>query len=334
MTRKFGIYVRQNHLALLALFIALGGTGAYAAGKIGPNGIRKNAIRSRHIQDGAVTGADVLDGGLTGADLQDGSVTGSDVQKGSLSGIEVSDGSLTRADLATETLTGTSVLNGSLTGADVGNETLLGTNILNGTLTGADVLDQGLTGSDVQEGSLTGADVQAESLTGADVFNGSLTGADLAGATVAPANLAIIPSARVRRTATQSIPNGNFASIQLTSETWDTAGLHSGTNNTRLTAPIDGIYMLTANVFWAGNSNGERDLGIEINGSKFVGFVADSAADTSESPEALSTVYLMNAGDFAEARVEQTSGGALNLGVSSGGAETSPEVSMTWLGPG
>ena len=105
------------------------------------------------------------------------------------------------------------------------------------------------------------------------------------------------------------IPNGTFAAIQLTSETWDTAGLHSSTNNTRLTAPIDGIYMLTANVFWAGNSTGERDLGIQINGNKFVGFVADAAADVSETPLSLSTVYLMNAGDFAEARVEQTSGG-------------------------
>lgn len=335
MTRKFGNYLRQNHLALLALFIALGGTGAYAAGKIGPNGIRKNAIRSRHIQDGAVTGADVLDGGLTGADLQDGSVTGSDVQKGSLSGIEVGDGGLTRADIAAETLTGASVLNGSLTGADIGNESLLGTNVLNGTLTGADVLDQGLTGADIQEGSLTGADVQSESLGGDDVFNGSLTGADLAPGTVAPTNLAIIPSARVRRTATQSIPSGTLAAIQLTSETWDTAGLHSNaTNNTRLTAPIDGIYMLTANVFWAGNSTGERDLAIEINGNKAIGLTADSAAAVSETPQALSTVYLMNAGDFAEARVEQTSGGALNLGVASGGAETSPEVSMTWLGPG
>ncbi len=330
---KAGRYARRNHLAILALFIALGGT-ALATGKIGPNGIRKNAIRSRHIKDGAVTGADVLDGGLTGADVADGSLAGADVQKGSLTGVNVADGSLTPADLKPESLTGESVLNGSLTGADVKAESLLGTNILNGTLTGADVLDQGLTGNDIQEGSLTGADVQSESLTGEDVANGSLTGADLAAGTVGPANLAQIPSARVRRTATQSIPSGGFTAIQLTSETYDHQGLHStATNNTRLTAPIGGVYLITANVFWADNTTGARDLGIAVNGA-FVAFVGQAATSaTSEVPLSVTTVYLMNAGDFAEAKVEQTTGAALNLGVGSGGSETSPEVSMTWLGP-
>ncbi len=260
-----------------------------------------------------MTGADVLDGGLTGADLQDGSLAGADAQKGSLTGINIADG--------------------SLTGAQVRSESLLGTNILNGTVTGADILDQGLTGNDIQEGSLTGADVQSESLSGEDVFNGSITGADLGAATVAPSNLAQIPSARVRRTSTQSIPNGTFTAIQLTSETWDHQGLHSSVNNSRLTAPIDGVYLITANVFWAGNSTGGRDLGISINGN-FVAFDARPATSAiSEAPLSVSTVYLMSAGDFAEAKVEQTSGGALNLDVGSGGSETSPEVSMTWLGP-
>jgi hypothetical protein len=335
MSRKVGTYLRQNHLALLALFIALGGTGAYAAGKIGPSGIRKNAIRSQHIKNGAVTGADVLDGGLTGADLQDQSITGADVQKSSLTGLDVGDGSLTAADLKAESLTGTSILNGSLSGADVRAESLLGTNILNGTLTGLDVADGSLTGADVQEGGLTGADVQSESLTGEDVFNGSLSGADLAAGTVAPSNLAVIPSARVRRTATQSIPNGSFTAIQLTSETWDHLGLHSSTNNTRLTAPIDGVYLITANVFWASNTSGGRVLGITVNGGSFIGFVAQPASSVfPEVPLSVTTAYLLGAGDFIEAKVQQTSGGALNLDASSGGAETSPEVSMTWLGPG
>ena len=332
MLGKAGRYVRQNHLALLALFIALGGS-AIAAGKIGPNGIRKDAIRSRHIKDGAVTGADVLDGGLTGADLQDQSITGSDVQKGSLTGVEVADGSLSPEDLRAKSLTGDNILDGSLTGAQVRAESLLGTNILNGTVTGADVLDQGLTGNDVQEGSLTGADVQSESLTGEDVFNGSITGADLGAGAVGASNLAQIPSARVRRTANQSIPNGAFTAIQLTSETYDHQGLHSSVNNSRLTAPIDGVYLITANAFWAPSSTGRRDLGITVDGN-FVAFVAQPATTAvSEVPLSVTTVYLMSAGDFAEAKVEQTSGSALNLEVAGGGSETSPEVSMTWLGP-
>jgi hypothetical protein len=192
----------------------------------------------------------------------------------------------------------------------------------------------GVTGNDIQEGSLTGADVQNESLSGEDVANGSLTGADLGAATVSPSNLAVIPSARVRRTAVQSIPSGTFTAIQLTSETWDNLGLHSSVNNTRLTAPIDGVYLITANVFWAPNTTGRRDLGLAVNGH-FVAFVAQPATSAvSEVPLTVTTAYLLEAGDFAEAKVEQTSGAGLNLDVGTGGSETSPEVSMTWLGPG
>ena len=42
-----------NVLATLALFVALGG-GAYAAGLIGPGDIARNAVHSRHIENGQV----------------------------------------------------------------------------------------------------------------------------------------------------------------------------------------------------------------------------------------------------------------------------------------
>ena len=53
MLRQVGRYIRQHHLALIALFVALGGT-AYAASKIGPNDIAKNAVRSKHIKNNGV----------------------------------------------------------------------------------------------------------------------------------------------------------------------------------------------------------------------------------------------------------------------------------------
>lgn len=51
-------YLRRHHIGLLALVIALSGT-AYAAGKIGPRDIARNAVQSRHIGKNQVTGADV-----------------------------------------------------------------------------------------------------------------------------------------------------------------------------------------------------------------------------------------------------------------------------------
>jgi len=41
-------HVRGNAIAYLALFVALGGTGAWAAGKVGSGDIAPNAVRSKH----------------------------------------------------------------------------------------------------------------------------------------------------------------------------------------------------------------------------------------------------------------------------------------------
>ena len=73
MLAVIGRYVRQHHVALLALFVALGGT-AYATATIGPQDIKKNAVRSRHIKNGQVGSRDVRDDSLTGADIAESSL--------------------------------------------------------------------------------------------------------------------------------------------------------------------------------------------------------------------------------------------------------------------
>jgi hypothetical protein len=53
-----------NVMSTIAVFGVLGG-GAYAAGKIGANGIKDDAIHSRHIKDGQVTRKDLLLGDIS-----------------------------------------------------------------------------------------------------------------------------------------------------------------------------------------------------------------------------------------------------------------------------
>ncbi len=57
---------RPNHatvVAYLALFVALSGS-AWAAAKIGPHDISRNAVRGKHIKDDTVTGTDVAEASL------------------------------------------------------------------------------------------------------------------------------------------------------------------------------------------------------------------------------------------------------------------------------
>jgi hypothetical protein len=112
---KLRSYVGQQHIGLLALFVALGGS-AYAAAK----------IRSKHVVNDSLTGADIrgraasgkqrfTQGSLTGADVRGSAAAGGrPAVDGSLTGDDFKDGSLTPADLLDESLTGLDVLESSL----------------------------------------------------------------------------------------------------------------------------------------------------------------------------------------------------------------------------
>jgi hypothetical protein len=61
-------------VATLALFLALGGGAVWAAGKIGSGGIKRNAIKSKHLAAGAVKTGDIAANAATGAKVAEGSL--------------------------------------------------------------------------------------------------------------------------------------------------------------------------------------------------------------------------------------------------------------------
>src|SRR3954463_4297809 len=89
MLSRLGAHFRHNVVAYLALFIALGGTGAYAA----------NTISSEDIVDGQVKTPDLADRNVTNRKLAVGSVGTGIVLDNSLQGRDIKDDSLTGADI-------------------------------------------------------------------------------------------------------------------------------------------------------------------------------------------------------------------------------------------
>jgi hypothetical protein len=114
---------RPSHatiVAYLALFVALGGTSAYAV----------NEWTGANIVDGTITGADIrgqpasggspaVGGSIQAHDLADGAIRTAKIANGQVNGDKVADSSLTGADVADTSLTGDDVQNGSISGADV-----------------------------------------------------------------------------------------------------------------------------------------------------------------------------------------------------------------------
>lgn len=87
MKRLRGTLTGSNVIALIALFVALGGTAGAAGVKL---------ITGAGVKDGSITGADVKAESLSGADLKRGSVTGSDIRNGSLHSSDFSRATLAR----------------------------------------------------------------------------------------------------------------------------------------------------------------------------------------------------------------------------------------------
>jgi len=102
----------------------------------------------------------------------------------------------------------------------------------------------------------------------------------------------------------------------------------NATNDSRLTAPIDGIYEITAQIQWQAALASEHELIIRRNGSADIALTADN---TSGGGQSATTQVQLHAGDYVEAFVFQESADGVNVEIDS---ESSPEFGMTWLAPG
>ena len=107
MAKGFLRFMRGNTIALLALFIALGGT-TYAAtalpkNSVGTKQLKKNAVTSVKIKNSNVTNGKIANNAVTGGKVKDDSLTGADLLESSLGQVP-SAASATTAATATNAL--------------------------------------------------------------------------------------------------------------------------------------------------------------------------------------------------------------------------------------
>ncbi|MEA2292437.1 MAG: hypothetical protein QOE86_76 [Solirubrobacteraceae bacterium] len=100
MLRRLTSYIRQQHLGLLALFVALGGS-AYAAATINSASVVDNSLTGADIRGRAASnGKPFTQGTLTGDDIKGSAAApGRPAVNGSVTGADIFDNSLTAADI-------------------------------------------------------------------------------------------------------------------------------------------------------------------------------------------------------------------------------------------
>jgi len=68
MLNPFLRYLRRHHIALIALFVALGGS-AYAASQINSGDVRNGSLRGADVKNESLTGRDIKNGSVSAGDL-------------------------------------------------------------------------------------------------------------------------------------------------------------------------------------------------------------------------------------------------------------------------
>jgi hypothetical protein len=135
---------------------------------------------------------------------------------------------------------------------------------------------------------------------------------------------------RAYRTTALTLTTATDTTVTWEADESDAYGFWDSGAATVLTCKVPGRYMAVGDARFAANATGIRAAWIELNTTTVVGRVR--AAATSANPAQItvtSQAFTMAINDTVRMRVEQTSGGNLDLVVSG----SSPSLSLIYLGP-
>lgn len=141
-----------------------------------------------------------------------------------------------------------------------------------------------------------------------------------------------------RLTTFQAIPNAALtAMIFNDADSFDTDNLHDplGANPSRIiaTALAQGSFSVWANVVFAANAAGLRGAGFRQNGITTFGFSTILSVGAGQSTDvAVAADVTLNAGDYVEVVVYQTSGAPLNAGSNDGVTGTNTQFGAYMYG--
>ena len=265
-------------------------------------------------------------GGLIGtAQLKNGAVTNAKVRAGSLRYTAFSKGQVARADLkgirADGVLTGTfpapGLANGSVKAAQIATGAVGKSELAAGAV-GSDELAAGaVRAADIANGSIGASKLAPNSIGKGQIAPGGVGASELASGAVGVAELAPLPGARVYRSAPIAIANGQVTELPMTDAAYNQGGVWATNQPTRLTAPVTGVYQVTASVVFQSNGAGARAIWVIPAGnatSPYFGEDQNAVTEPSDETEiSVSGVIHLNAGDSISLAARQGSGGSLQV---------------------
>ena len=292
-----------NVMSTVAVLLALGGT-SFAAATIGPAELRRGAVTTAKLRTGAVTSAKLRDRTVQRRDLATGAVDARVVRNGSIG----------KADLAK------GVLPDAPTRAEADQR----------------YLGAGAKAADAERvDGIDGAELLRTGQAAGGALAGTYPAPTLAAGAVGTGAFATLPAVKVTFSNDLSVTFQNDGTnIAWNTELFDTAAMHSNgvlSDRTRLTAPVDGLYLITTSFAWESQGTvfffsidrttaaGRQTLAIEERE------LATGGGTTQ------TVLAVLRAGEYVQVNVNPGTGSPDLLGRAL--ANEVPSFAMTWVGP-
>ena len=293
------------------------GTNSVTSGKISDNSvisskIANSSVTSGKIADGSVTSGKVATNAIVTSLLADGSVTSGKVATnaivtslladGSVTSGKIADSSVTSGKIATNSIVTSLLTDGSVTSGKVATNAI-----------GNSLLRQSSSYSVIGRSSSTSGNVADIQATTGGVFLGR-RGTSLSFYSPLTSELTI-SGCYATRSGTLSVNNATWTEIDFDGESWDTDSYHSTvTNTTRFTMPFTGKYLFSCQLTLAYNaSTTYLQMGLYKNGTTFIAQQQNPVQSTFGSVGRITSISLLNSGDYIEYRVFQATGSAVNV---------------------
>jgi len=122
---------------------------------------------------------------------------------------------------------------------------------------------------------------------------------------------------KVKRTTAYTIGNASWTAVPMETAIFEQPSdldmWSSGTNPSRITCKVAGLYLIIASIKWFNNSTGIRGVAVYLNNSTFIAQDTGPNLGTINFVMACTTIQYLNVNDYVECKAYQNSGGNLDL---------------------